>query len=420
MRFGIPLLLSLLLGWIGIQPVAAFACSTRIDGFDLRGAEKTHPYYLRLWSGLAIGQKVDRQDLDAARQRLMDTALYLEVSVVAESPCSERSRIVIAVREKHYHLIYPRASRNGDGDIDLGLRYRGSNLFGRGQSIALLLSKKDYANGDSADRFQLDYDLPLWEPPYRFQTRLYRADTLLGDSETLATETLTELRLSIGRDWHPSQLDEPVTVYALLGLKRKALDKSSPDLGLEPGVFNTLGIRLVIDQIHRSPTRRFGRYFSLEFNQGIFGLGSDYEASLVRFEGRHYWPLNDTDNINLRYILGLASEKVFNQSVFTIGGAATVRGIESDSVEGNGLWLTNLEYLKGFEQWPSFRLALFTDIANVFDRYNEFSGKPWQTTIGLGLRWKIRSFVKTDLFIDYGFDPDSGYSRFYAGTHLSF
>ncbi len=418
MRFRIPLFL--LLYWVASLPVAAAACTTRIDGFDLRGAEKTNPYYLKLWSGLAIGQTVNRQALDAARQKLMDTALYQDVSVVAEAPCSEHSRIIITVREKHYHLIYPRASRDGDGNIDLGMRYRGSNLFGRGQSIALLLSKKDYANGNSADRFQLDYDLPLWEPPYRFKTRVYRANTLLSESETLATETLTELRLSIGRDWHLRQLEQPITVYALMGLKRKSLDRPSPDLSLEPGVFNTLGVRLVLDEIHRTPTRRFGRYFSLEYNQGVFGLGSDYETSLLRFEGRHYWPVTDTDNVNLRYILGLASEKVFNQNVFTIGGAATVRGIESSSVDGNGLWLMNLEYLKGFDRWPGFRLAMFTDIANVFDHYNDLSGKPWQTTLGVGLRWKIRSFVKTDLFIDYGFDPDSGYSRFYAGTHLNF
>lgn len=416
MRFKIPCSLLLLLSF----PVLAEPCPTRISGFDLRGAEKTEPYFLKLWSGLKPSQIVDHRELDAARQRLMDTALYQEVSVVAEAPCSQSSRIVITVREKHYHLIYPRASRNGDGDIDLGMRYRGSNLFGRGQSVAVLLSKKDYANGNSADRFQLDYDLPLYAPPYRIKGRLYQADTLLENSDTLATETNRQLNISIGRDWHWPQLDRPLTVYALLGLQRKSLDHPSPDLSLEPGVFNTLGLRLVYDDIHRSETRRFGRYFSLGYDQGIYALGSDYGASLVRFEGRHFIPVNDTDNVNLRYILGLASQKVFNQSLFTIGGAATVRGIESSSVNGNGLWLLNLEYLKGFEQWPGFRIALFSDIANVYDRYNDFSGKPWQATIGLGLRWNIRSFVKTDLFIDYGYDPDSGYSRFYGGTHLNF
>ena len=402
------------------QRLWAAPCAPAIDGFDLRGLERTQSYFLKLWSGLAEGQKADLKTLQKARQRLMDTALYQEVAVVAETPCAERSRIIIRVLEKHYNLIYPRASRNGDGDIDLGVRYRGSNLFGRGQSISVLLSKKDYANGNSADRFRLKYDLPLFEPPYRIQGRLYRANTLLDNTQTLATEQNTQLGISIGRDWHQKWFSQPITVYALLGLQRKSLDHSSPDLELEPGVYNTLGIRLVYDDIHRSSTRRFGRYFSLVYDQGIFGLGSDYETTTVRFEGRHYWPIGSWDNLNLRYILGLSSEKVFNQSLFSIGGAASVRGIESSSVNGNGLWQLNLEFLKGFPSWPSFRVAMFTDIANVFDRYNDFSGKPWQTTLGLGLRWKIRSFVKTDLFIDYGYDPGSGYSRFYAGTHLNF
>ncbi len=401
-------------------PIQASPCSTVVSGFDLRGIVTTQPRFLKLWSGLRKGQQVDQKTLNHARQRLMDTTFFQEVRVIAETPCSYRSRIVITVREKHYQLIYPRINRNGDGDLDLGIRYRGSNLLGRGQSLSVLLSRKSYANGNSAKRFRLEYDLPFYSPPYRLKGRLYQADTLIESSATLATETNRQLDVSLGRDWHLSWLKQPITVFALLGLQSKALDHPSPDLSLEDGVFNTLGLRLVYDDIHRDDRRRFGRFFSLSWQQGVIGLGSNYAASRLRFEGRHYQPINETDNINIRYILGFASDKIFNQNHFSIGGVATVRGIEPGSVSGNGLWLINLEYLKGFGSWPGFRIALFSDIANVFDRYDDFSGKPWQTTIGLGLRWHIRSFVKTDLFIDYGHDPDSGYSRFYAGTHLNF
>jgi hypothetical protein len=40
--------------------------------------------------------------------------------------------------------------------------------------------------------------------------------------------------------------------------------------------------------------------------------------------------------------------------------------------------------------------------------------------VGTGFRWKIESFVKTDLYLDYGYDPEEQEGRFYGGTSLNF
>jgi outer membrane protein assembly factor BamA len=97
-----------------------------------------------------------------------------------------------------------------------------------------------------------------------------------------------------------------------------------------------------------------------------------------------------------------------------------LRGIDSGEINGNALWQTNIEYLKGLASKPNLRLALFTDIGNIFDRYNQINARDWHQTVGIGLRWKIQSFVNTTLVIDYAYDPDSGFTKIYGGSSLMF
>jgi hypothetical protein len=71
-------------------------------------------------------------------------------------------------------------------------------------------------------------------------------------------------------------------------------------------------------------------------------------------------------------------------------------------------------------RWPSLRTAFFTDIGRAFEDYTQVNNHDWQQTFGLGLRWKLKSYVKTDLNIDYAYAPDSGFSKIYASTSLIF
>jgi hypothetical protein len=41
-------------------------------------------------------------------------------------------------------------------------------------------------------------------------------------------------------------------------------------------------------------------------------------------------------------------------------------------------------------------------------------------SFGAGLRWKLRSFVKTDLRVDVAYVPDTDESRIYASTNETF
>ena len=166
--------------------------------------------------------------------------------------------------------------------------------------------------------------------------------------------------------------------------------------------------------------RRTGHYYSLELSKGSSILNSDFNAYRIRFETRYYHALNLLDNLNTRFIVDYSSEKIFNQYNYSIGGASSVRGIESGSISGNNLYLANIEYVIGYKNWPSFRTSLFTDIGYLLEDSSYLDKDKWQQTIGAGLRWKLKSFVKTDLVIDYAYDPKSEYSKFYLSTRLVF
>jgi len=117
---------------------------------------------------------------------------------------------------------------------------------------------------------------------------------------------------------------------------------------------------------------------------------------------------------------GYAHDAPFDHPFYDIGSADNLRGLEIESFSGDVLVFANLEYIKRFTQYPSFRTSLFVDIGNVYDNLNEVDFSDLRTSIGLGIRWKIASFVQTDLFIDWAYDTETGESKAYGGTSFNF
>ena len=223
-----------------------------------------------------------------------------------------------------------------------------------------------------------------------------------------------------GRDWQTEYVSQPIKVFVKFNLQQKTLSQPTNQTDLEPGYFNTLGFRLEYDDIHYEKYRRYGKFYAVEINRGMKYLQTDFEVSYLWLEAQHYHRINALDNFNSRFIIAAASGDIFNQHHYFIGGNNTLRGIQADAFSGNNLWQANLEYVQGFNSHPSFRLALFSDIGNVFERHTKVNDRNWKMTYGLGLRWKIQSFVKTDLVVDYARDPESGFTKIYASTSLFF
>ena len=392
-----------------------------ISEIRVHGNSRTRTDIVINWAELKIGQILSQDILDLARQNILDTALFKKVSVKAESD-GDRVIVNIYLEEKYFTLLYPRLHRNADGDVKIGLRLRMNNLRGADESLHALVEKADLSTGDTSKRYRIKYDFPQFSKPYHYEFTLGESTTNTDDDGFLNVVYEDIFVVSIVRDWHTSFTSIPLTLTTSVAYQNIRLREPYPDAlnELEAGRFNRLGLKLEYDDVHIERYRRYGRYFSLTYQQGLDSLGSDYESNITEFEARHYYPLNELDNLNSRLFSGYAHDTPFSHPFYEIGNANTLRGLDKESFLGNVLLFVNIEYVKGFAKYPSFRGSLFLDIGNVYDGLNAIDFSDLRTSIGLGVRWKAAAFVNTDLFIDIAYDTETGESKTYGGTSLNF
>ncbi len=399
---------------------AGSSCSSTIRAINVSGAKVTKQQNLIIWSGLQVGQQVTATDLLLARQELFDKGLFKEVSIEQDAVCADSVTITITIEEKFYHLVYPRLSRNADGDVSTGIRYRGSNLFGADQSLKIRYTEKDYDSGDEKVQADISHRIPMISQPYTIRWSAKTSERLDNDNGNEIQEITDGFKINVERDWLTNPFSKSVTVQTELRFEQLELEGDYQALNTVPGNYNTLGISVVYDDIHEEKYRRYGQYYKLELAKGLSVLDSDFFATQIEAAATWLMPLNPTDNLNTRIIIELSSDKVFNEYVYSIGGYEKSRGIEEGSKSGNALWIANIEYVKGYQRWPSFRTALFTDISNIFEEATTLNSDDWNATLGVGLRWKLTSFVDTDLVLDYAYDPQTGFSKVYGSTSLLF
>jgi len=170
----------------------------------------------------------------------------------------------------------------------------------------------------------------------------------------------------------------------------------------DPNLFSDLTVNSIVlgledIEVEDRGLYRSGRHYGLrtEFANGV--LGSDVTHTSHNIYYRRYKPLDPKTrtNLNLQVQIGTISESVFGDPTFSITGGSTVRGYARDSIEGNTFY-----YVESV-----------SDITLTDPKFG----------IGVGLRWKIRSFVRTDLRVDIAQGlGDEGETRVYAGTRATF
>ena len=392
-----------------------------ISEIRVQGNRKTRSELVIVWSELKIGQILSQDILNLARQNILDFELFKQVSVEA---ASDDGRVIvnISLEEKYFTLVLPTLRRNADGDVKTGLRLRMHNLNGANQTLSAVVEKADLSTGETSKRYRVSYQLPQYSKPYEYQFSVSQSTTNTEEAGFSNVEYEDFFLLAIERDWHTSISPRPLTLTISAIYQEISLREPYPPVlnELEAGRFNRLGLRIEYDDVHYEKYRRYGRYYSLTYQQGLESLGSDYRSNITELDARHYYRLNPLDNFNSRVFAGYAHDAPFNRSYYNIGSADTLRGLEREAFSGDVLVFANLEYIKGFSQYPSFRTSLFLDIGNVYDNPKGVDFSDLRTSIGLGIRWKIASFVHTDLFIDWAYDTETGESKAYGGTSFNF
>ncbi len=90
-------------------------------------------------------------------------------------------------------------------------------------------------------------------------------------------------------------------------------------------------------------------------------------------------------------------------------------------MEGNSFFTVNIEYLRPVFNRETLRAAAFVDFGNAWVDRDDISFSDTKWGAGLGLRWKLKRFVRTDVRLDiaHGFS-DGGETKAYLGTRSTF
>lgn len=385
------------------------------------GNEKTQERFILKWANLQPGDILTRDSLKQARQNILDTSLFKQVTLTTISE-GESIGVDIEVEEKYFTLLLPRLSRNSNGDVKSGIKLRLHNIAGANQSLNLLVEQTDLSNGDEDQKYRIDYKFPQYSKPYYFKWRLSQSTKNTLEDGFSNTEYNDHVSFSVARDFHSSLFRNPLTLKTRLKIERLQLEETYPleFNEVEAGDFNRLGLKFEYDNIHQQRFRRFGRYFSLSYQQGFSELNSDYFSRIMEFESHVFRPLNSLDNINSRIFIGISEDSPFNSPFYDLGGADNVRGLERDAFSGDALMFANFEYVVGYHDYPSVRNSIFLDVGNVYENPQSIDPADLYSAVGVGIRWKLTSFIKTDLFIDLAYQPDDGETFVYGGTSLNF
>ena len=360
--------------------------------------------------------------LDRSRQRLLDTGLYKTVTMQTELTADGELLLHIVLEEKRSWLLLPRLSRNVDGDIKLGIRLRMYNLNGADQTLQFLTQRENKDNGDTIDEFRFSYDIPLYTRDLQLRWGLSHAEKATEVDDFDNVETTDELQFRLAREWPIEYRNASLFLSGTIAFEqlRQRFDYPAELEAPEAGNFNRLRIGLAYDATHLERYRRYGSFYEVSMSQGFDWLGSDYESTVLNIEAINYIPLNDFDNFNFRLVFERANTPPYGAPLYGIGGGSSLRGLEDFDERGDALAFANIEYLVAWRRAPQFRHSLFIDVGNIYDDWEDMDLEHARHTIGTGFRWKIDSFVNTDLFIDYGYDPDAGEGKLYGGTSLVF
>lgn len=409
-------------GQVSMVGISADVIGQPIDQFRVSGNEKTQAKYLLRWADLYVGKILTIENLEYAQQELRDTDLFKIIQFQVERHENGEITLHIIVEERRSWLLLPRLSRNGDGDIKAGLRLRMYNLQGADRTLEVLAQREEESDGDVSDEVRMRYKLPMYSRPYDQTWGLRHIIENKEEEGFDNTEYVDQFSFSVSRDWNLDIIETPLTIETGISIENRELDEPYPDFieAREAGMFNRLRLSLILDDEHRDRYRRFGSYYELAIQQGFEFLGSDYESTIVELEAINFLRLNRYDNFNSRFVIEASNDSPFDFPKYGIGGGSNVRGLESNDDRGDARWFTNLELIFSYRKQPAFAHTFFVDAGNVYDNLEEIDFSDFHYTVGTGIRWKVESFVKTDLFLDYGYDIEEQDGKFYGGTSLNF
>ena len=402
-----------------------------VDNVLFEGNIKTKDVILSQELPYRPGDTVTTEDLEAGTQAIKDLGLFESVELSTAQTEGDTVTVTYKVVEKRFNFILPKLNRNGDGDITTGIVWRSDNLFGLNQTSKFTIAYKKFDDSDEEDEEEIkwEYLFPrIPNTPYSMSMTLVGENTNLEetvDGETGVYDRERRLaRVLVGRWLTQSGPSQGLNIRVGPLFESYEHEFVSGTDGLLPDIENYgLNIRLDGYYVHDRLLSREGMHFgyNVVISDELFGSDLNYLEHHAFY--RRYMPIGNIDhqNLNFQIRLGLIDEPLLGPPEFKIGGSTRLRGYDRDAVEGNSFFVVNIEYLRPIFNRETLRAAAFVDFGNAWEDRDDISFSDTKVGAGIGLRWKLKRFVRTDVRLDIAQGlSDGGETKAYLGTRSTF
>lgn len=403
-----------------------------LHAIRFNGNEVTRESVMRQEMSVHEGEPYSVEMIERSRQSIMNLGLFK--SVKTELLQEEGKHIlVVTVEERFYVLPLPLVDyRPGfladekASNYSYGGEIRFDNLFGLNQRLKISYEEKHYVDEvePPVKELEIDYAYPrIVGTPYSLEVdlSLKRKSLQRYDGETLiasATQNSRSGTVFVSRWLNASGASEGWRAGGGINAATNRYSEIEGEALFRDGQTISLLANLGYLRIDRYAYHRDGHEFNYDMSIARPAWSSDSDFFRNTFAYRRYLPLQGVDaNLNTQLKLGLSFG---DGDAYSLGSSTSLRGYESDTVQGDVLLQGNVEYHHHLSGYRQLRGVVFIDAGNVWPSADNIDSARLYTSTGVGARWRVQSFVDVTLRLDYAYNMETGGTETYFATSGSF
>lgn len=408
--------------------LADAATADYIAAIRFEGNAVTRERILRQELEIAEGQPLDLPAVERSRQSLLDLGLFRKASSRIEGEGPGKT-VVFSLKERYYILPLPRLDGDlNDVSLSYGVELRMDNVAGLNQRVRINYRNKEFDDERDTSRiFGVSYRYPrVFGSRFELGVDLgieRQDETLLDASgEGLYRQDSHKVGFEISR-WLTNEGPSRGALAGVgIGLEARDYQHISGTQGLaEGGEVVELTGRIANLDVHDLLYWQEGSAYGYNVAVAAGAFGSDHDYWRNELFWRRYRHFSGRGgNLNTRLRIGVGHGERFGADAYRVGDADTLRGYEKDYATGDALLLGNIEYLHPISGYRQMHAALFADVGNVYPRLADIDPSDLLVGVGVGLRWRVQSFVNVYLRVEAAYGVEAGTEQFYAGTSVPF
>ena len=390
------------------------------------------------------GHKVTRDDVYRRELRQMESGWYSQANVEASQRRIQRLSYVESVEIETQRI--PGVDDFVDLEIAIEERLAGSFNIGAGFSdnqgivASTSVSQENFLGTGKTVSFQINtskvntvYDFNYVNPYHTIDgvSRGFGASFVSTEAEEADISDFDSDQYAI-RMFYSIPLTENDRIGTTLQLRHTEINTSTNTplevvefLNENDNEYNnlTLNTNFTHDTRNRSLFPDKGSRQSISFEFSV--PGSDLEFYKLSYENAFYFALGETFTLSLGSEIGYGDQYADTSDLpffekFRAGGFDSVRGYESnslgprdsfgDSFGGNFETIARTQLLfppPFFENKNRARLALFVDVGNVFEEFDDFDSSDIRGSFGLAVSW-ITGFGGISAALSSPFNDQAG------------